>query len=88
MSKIDIKEIVDKINKFLIFDENLKGWQINKYGEIISKEEINQLMEYIGKLRNILFNHIEYDNDSKKQINFFGYSDKEDDEFEILKELV
>lgn len=85
---IDIKEIVDKINKFLIFDENLKGWQINKYGETISKEEINQLMEYIGKLRNILFNHIEYDNEDKKQINFFGYSDKEDDEFEILKELV
>ena len=86
--KIDIKEVVDKINKFLIFDENLKGWQINKYGETISKEEINQLMEYIGKLRYILFNHIEYDNDDKKQINFFGYSDKEDDEFEILKELV
>lgn len=85
---IDIKEVVDKINKFLIFDENLKGWQINKYGETISKEEINQLMEYIGKLRNILFNHIEYDNEDKKQINFFGYSDKEDDEFEILKELV
>lgn len=85
---IDIKEVVDKINKFLIFDENLKGWQINKYGETISKEEINQLMEYIGKLRQILFNHIEYDNEDKKQINFFGYSDKEDDEFEILKELV
>lgn len=85
---IDIKEVVDKINEFLIFDENLKGWQINKYGETISKEEINQLMEYIGKLRNILFNHIEYDNDNKKQINFFGYSGKEDDEFEILKELI
>ena len=85
---MDMKEIIDKINKFLIFDENLKGWQINKYGETISKEEINQLMEYIGKLRNILFNHIEYDNEDKKQINFFGYSDKEDNEFEILKELV
>lgn len=85
---IDIKEVVDKINKFLIFDENLKGWQINKYGETISKEEINQLMEYIGKLRNILFNHIEYDNEDKKQINFFGYSEKEDYEFEILKELI
>lgn len=85
---MDIKEIVDKINKFLIFNKNLKGWQINKYGETISKEEINQLMEYIGKLRNILFNHIEYDNNDKKQINFFGYSDKEDNEFEILKELV
>lgn len=35
---IDIKEVIDKINKFLIFDEDLKGWQINKYGETISKE--------------------------------------------------
>lgn len=85
---IDIKEIAYKINKVLIFDENLKGWQINKYGETISKEEINQLMEYIKKLRNILFNHIEYDNEDKKQINFFGYSNKEDEEFEILKELI
>lgn len=45
-------------------------------------------MEYIGKLRNILFNHIEYNDDNRKQINFFGYSDKEDDEFEILNEIV
>lgn len=61
----------------------------------ISIEEIDKISDYITnlqqeneRLRHILFNHIEYDNENKKQINFFGYSDKEDDEFEILKELL
>lgn len=47
----EVKEILDKLNNLINFDENLIGWQINGNGETISKKDFKLLLDYITNLQ-------------------------------------
>lgn len=47
----EIKEILDKLNKMIIFDESLIGWQIDGKGTTISKKDFKILRDYITNLQ-------------------------------------
>ena len=49
--KDEIKEILDKLNNMIIFDENLIGWQIDGNGTTISKNDFKTLLDYITNLQ-------------------------------------
>lgn len=46
----EIKEILNKLNNMMTFDENLIGWQIDGNGTTISKKDFKILLDYITNL--------------------------------------